>query len=284
MQERVQQARRNVESIKKKIEAMRTEKNNGDLPRAASSSTIAAAPISSNIRQRRVLRGHFGKVYAMHWASDSVQLVSASQDGKLIVWNGHTMNKLQSVALRSSWVMTCGFEPTYGKLVASGGLDNICSIHSLAEPTVSRAYKELAGHDGYLSCCRFMSEGQLVTSSGDSSCMLWDVERTHCIKAFTDHGGDVMSVSLNPEQPNIFASGSCDSTAKVWDIRTSKCVVTFAGHESDVNSVALLPNGHTLATGNLWLIGRMACKVESQTLMFFIALLPRIRRLYRKSI
>ena len=40
-------------------------------------------------------QGHFGKVYSMHWASDSVQLVSASQDGKLIIWNGFTTNKNQ---------------------------------------------------------------------------------------------------------------------------------------------------------------------------------------------
>jgi WD40 repeat protein len=42
-----------------------------------------------------VVQGHFGKVYSMHWASDSVQLVSASQDGKLIVWNAFTTNKNQ---------------------------------------------------------------------------------------------------------------------------------------------------------------------------------------------
>lgn len=37
---------------------------------------------------RRSLKGHFGKIYAMHWAQNPViskRLVSASQDGKLIV-------------------------------------------------------------------------------------------------------------------------------------------------------------------------------------------------------
>ena len=42
---------------------------------------------------RRVLKGHFGKVYAMHWggalaSGGGTELVSASQDGKLIIWNG----------------------------------------------------------------------------------------------------------------------------------------------------------------------------------------------------
>lgn len=33
---------------------------------------------------------------------------------------------------------------------------------------------------------------------------------------FTDHGGDVMSVSILPSvDKNVFVSGSCDSLAKV---------------------------------------------------------------------
>lgn len=46
------------------------------------------------MRTRRTLRGHLAKIYAMHWATDSRNLVSASQDGKLIVWDGYTTNKV----------------------------------------------------------------------------------------------------------------------------------------------------------------------------------------------
>lgn len=48
------------------------------------------------MRTRRTLRGHLAKIYAMHWGSDSRNLVSASQDGKLIVWDSHTTNKVRS--------------------------------------------------------------------------------------------------------------------------------------------------------------------------------------------
>ena len=52
----------------------------------------------------------------MHWGADNDvssnptkdMLVSASQDGKLIVWNAATENKINAIPLRSSWVMTCG--------------------------------------------------------------------------------------------------------------------------------------------------------------------------------
>jgi len=39
-----------------------------------------------------------------------------------------------------------------------------------------RVSRELPGHTGYLSCCRFLDDNQIVTSSGDMTCALWDIE------------------------------------------------------------------------------------------------------------
>jgi guanine nucleotide-binding protein G(I)/G(S)/G(T) subunit beta-1 len=77
------------------------------------------------MKTRRTLKGHLAKIYAMHWATDRRHLVSASQDGKLIIWDAYTTNKLHAIPLRSSWVMTCAYAPS-GNFVACGGLDNTC--------------------------------------------------------------------------------------------------------------------------------------------------------------
>jgi len=236
LKDKISAARNQAEKLKQDIEQVRALKHDGGLSEAAG--RINLRPIGTLPKCRRVLKGHFGKVYAMHWAGDSINLVSASQDGKLIIWNGFTTNKVQAIPLRSSWVMTCAYEPTQMQMVACGGLDNLCSIYTLGQPQVMRATRELAAHDGYLSCCRFIDSASILTSSGDSTCIFWDIERGEPKMHFTDHGGDVMSVSILPEKnPNIFVSGSCDSTAKVWDIRSGKCTQTFHGHESDINSV-----------------------------------------------
>ena len=193
--------------------------------------------------KRRELKGHFGKVYAVHWAGDSIHIVSASQDGKMIVWNAMNTYKVQSIGLKSSWVMTCAFEQsrnaavaryfyhnwnlrhifidpktfdstypknfprTYHSLtrtvprtchnwtrtVPSGGLDNVCSVFQVGgEATGRRGGKELIGHDGYISCCRFISDRNILTSSGDSSSCLWDIEKGVQIKRFVGHVADVM--------------------------------------------------------------------------------------------
>ena len=79
------------------------------------------------LRQRLLCTGHFGKIYALHWGSDSNYIVTASQDGNLIIWSSYSGNKQLAITLNSAWVMTCAFSPTYD-YIASGGLDNTVSI------------------------------------------------------------------------------------------------------------------------------------------------------------
>lgn len=219
---------------------------------AAASGDIKDVRKPPSIKLRRHLKGHFGKVYAMHWAGNSESLVSASQDGKLIVWNAINNLKTNAIALRSSWVMTCAFEQSKGNLIACGGLDNICSIYNISgnQAQVARAEMELAAHDGYLSCCRFINEEKLLTSSGDSSCLLWDVNSGEILQTFSDHKGDVMSLSICPTNPDVFVSGSVDTTGRIWDVRTGKNVQTHVGHEADINAVQFFPDGNAFGTGS----------------------------------
>lgn len=173
-----------------KQEAAQLKNQISEARKAANDTTLQSATANIDaitrlpIRSRKALHGHLAKIYAMQWATDSRNLVSASQDGKLIVWDGYTTNKIHAIPLRSSWVMTCAYAPS-GNYVACGGLDNMCSIYSLKtrEGNV-RVSRELSGHTGYLSCCRFLDDSQIVTSSGDMTCALWDVETGQQIVTF----------------------------------------------------------------------------------------------------
>jgi guanine nucleotide-binding protein G(I)/G(S)/G(T) subunit beta-1 len=251
----IEKCKQEINELKDKIAEARGDPEGAEQPLAelaqSKNKNAAAAPF----KQRRILKGHFGKVYAMHWAADNRHLVSASQDGKLLIWNGFTTNKVHAIPLRSSWVMTCAYSPS-GDFVACGGLDNLCSIYKLpgagavSKEGGHKTHAELAQHEGYLSCCRFLNDGEVVTSSGDSTCILWDVEGKAPKAIFNDHQSDVMSVSVN-DASGTFVSGSCDSTAKLWDYRNKKaCVKTLTGHESDINSVNFFPDGNAFATGS----------------------------------
>lgn len=230
-----------VNSLKAQIEKTQKLKKDQTLSQAAKAKGIPLAPIRTppSTKCRRTLKGHFGKITAMHWGGDSKVLVSAAQDGNVLVWNAVTANKIQSIALKSAYVMAVAIEQSKGNLVACGGLDNLCTVYQRSEP--SRAI-EMASHDGFLSCCRFISESEMITASGDSTCIYWDIPAAKPIASFAEHTADAMHVALQPRDRNVFLSCSVDQTIKLWDIRTPKAAAqTFYGPQGDVNCVEFMP-------------------------------------------
>jgi len=143
---------------------------------------------------RRVLKGHSGKVSALQWSEEKTNttLATAALDGKILVWNGVTLDKLIVIPLKSTWVMSCGYTSQHG-FIASGGLENIVTVFSIntKPPKVAR---ELVGHDGFITCCRFLSDRQLLTSSGDYTSALWDIEHSTLLRSFGGADGHTAEV------------------------------------------------------------------------------------------
>lgn len=216
---------------------------------SAAQSTLPQIRGSPAVKTRRTLRGHFGKVTSMHWAGDSQSLISASQDGKLLLWNAISTNKLKAISLKSNYVMAVGMEQSKGNLVACGGLDNLCTVYNLNDPDNAI---EMASHDGILNSCRFLDENQILTGSGDGTIILWDISKHQPLQTFAEHAQDVMSLSINPTNPSTFVSVSVDKSSKIWDIRAPDAsVLTISGfHQGDINSVDYMQSGLTFGTGS----------------------------------
>jgi len=97
----------------------------------------------------------------------------------------------------------------------------------------------------------FLSDNEILSSSGDGTCILWDIENKTPKSTYVDHTGDVMFVSINKKNPNLFVSGSVDATAKVWDMRGgNKHIANFIGHSSDINTVQWYPDGQAILSGS----------------------------------
>jgi guanine nucleotide-binding protein G(I)/G(S)/G(T) subunit beta-1 len=140
LHQKIGNARQSLENLKRDIDNVISSKKDRSLLETSRSRNAIDGAAMCHLRQRRNLQGHFGKVYAVSWSGDGTHLVSASQDGKLMIWNGNTTHKVQSIPLASSWVITCAFEQSNNRLVACGGMDNICSIYNV-ERTQSRVIR-----------------------------------------------------------------------------------------------------------------------------------------------
>lgn len=200
---------------------------------------------------RKTLRGHIAKVASVRWGSDSQLILSAGQDGKLIVWDGYTANKVRMIPLKTAWVLGCAMSPSMHQVV-SGGLDNLITVFSLNSPegTPAQLTQELSGHSGYISSLDYIEETKLLSASGDKTLGLWDMQKGHLISTFTGHTNDVNSVRVCRTNKNIAISVSSDYTCRTWDIRTAKCTQLFEGHEQDVNGVDIFPSSQAFVTSS----------------------------------
>ena len=78
--------------------------------------------------------------------------------------------------LKSPWVMFAETSQDGQKQCATGGLDNVCSIWKLPDgQEPAKMMHALEGHQGYVCGARFVGPGQLVTTSGDGTAALWDL-------------------------------------------------------------------------------------------------------------
>ncbi|OQV22411.1 Guanine nucleotide-binding protein subunit beta-5 [Hypsibius exemplaris] len=237
-----------IENLRRKLEDEKRKHNDLTLNKMAEK-LDNVPPIAW--KPRRILKGHQSKVLCVDWSQDKRHLVSSSQDGKLIVWDGFSTNKEYAISMPTTWVMTCAYAPS-GSMICAGGLDNKCSVFTLSQDEdASQRKKTVATHTSYLSGCTFAhSDQQILTASGDCTCALWDVESAQIIQSFHGHERDVMAIDLCPSEAATFVSGSSDQTARIWDLRNGDCVQQFEGHAADINSVRYYPSGEAFATGS----------------------------------
>lgn len=217
---------------------------------------------SLNLKPLQVLKGHNNKVADMNWAADSKSILSCSQDGFLIIWDPVTGLKLNAIPLDSQWVLSCAYSPN-GKLVASAGLTNNCTVYavpSLEDENAAfqqRIVSVFKGHVCGITACDFIDNNSLLTASGDLTCAKWDITKGKKVGEYLDHFGDVLAMTINRYSMKngggdcIFASGASDGYARIWDTRNKGTMSQqFFVSNSDITSLKFFPDGNSFATGS----------------------------------
>ncbi|AMD22721.1 HHL049Cp [Eremothecium sinecaudum] len=208
-----------------------------------------------NLKPTTTLKGHNNKVTDFKWSSDSKSILSASQDGFMLLWDAATGLKRNAIPLNSQWVLTCALCPN-GNLAASAGLDNNCTIYRISqqERVVQNIVSIFKGHTCYISDVEFLDDKSIVSASGDMTCALWDITKSKRISEFADHLGDVLSISVprnnGENEGNIFASGGSDGYLYIWDKRSQTSMQSFFVSDSDLTKIKFFKNGDTIAAGS----------------------------------
>lgn len=249
-----------------------------DLPKVAQEKTKSEKqPKLPNIK------GHSGTVFAIEFAPDGKQLVSAGySDNTIKVWDLKDGSELHSQDTKSAtsavfspdgktiayaekggvklWEPETGtvktllkgaapvtFSPD-GKTLACGGpARKKIILWNLAN---SKEIKSLDGHGDILISLEFSPDGKrLATCSLAKTVKLWDVISGKEIADFKGHTDMLKSAVFSPNGKMIASAGN-DSTIKLWNVEDQKEIRTLKGHTDYVQSIDFSPDGKTLASGS----------------------------------
>ncbi len=234
-----------------------------------------------------VLSGHTNSVTCVAFSPDGRMLVSAGEDGRLILWDVQRRHALAPLTGHNLGVLAAAFSPD-GRLLASGGYDRRIRLWDVPKRSSLRAAQ---GHRGLIRSIAFSPDGGTLASAGhdrtillwdasgkqkgglgplpkpcaslafapedgsllaaageDPVLRLWDVERIAEPRNLVGHADSVQALAFSPDG-RMLASASKDYSIKIWDAAKGCETRTLAGHKGEALCVAFHPTGKTLASG-----------------------------------
>ncbi|KAL1961487.1 hypothetical protein VTN77DRAFT_1825 [Rasamsonia byssochlamydoides] len=232
-------------------------------PSHASTFGTNEAPPVENWRTIRRLIGHDNDVQDLGWSYDSSILVSVGLDSKVVVWSGHTFEKLKTLSNHQSHVKGITFDPA-NKYFATASDDRTVRIFRFTSPTPNST-----AHD---QMNNFVLE-QTITAPFVSSPLTayfrrcsWSPDGMH-IAAANAVNGPVSSVA-------IINRGSWDSDINLIGHEAPVEVCAFSPRlysPQPVNKPAIDSQGHAMHN----LVTVIACAGGDKSLSVWITSNPR---------
>jgi WD40 repeat protein/tRNA A-37 threonylcarbamoyl transferase component Bud32 len=132
-----------------------------------------------------------------------------------------------------------------GKLVATGGMDNV--IHVIDTGTGKPKFS-CVGHEDEINALDFHPNGMLlVSASSDQTVSIWSLIDGTRQAVLQGHANDVEDVEFSVDGSRI-ASCCYDGLVHFWTVPDGKQIATILKHEEAVFDVSFSPDGQRVAT------------------------------------
>ncbi len=189
-------------------------------------------------------------VRSCRFSYDGRWIVSASDDGTIIVWEAQSGRKLYTLEKLHVWDENLGKK----RIKIDGHKDVVygCDINWAADklivlvsaddgtlrtwnPDLRNVSYTSTEHSGAVIDCCFSPNGKhFVSASSDSTLMVWTTRSEKPFRTLKGHSGSVNSCAYGNSGKWIISAGS-DGTLKVWGDKSDEPLHTLPAHSSPIN-------------------------------------------------
>jgi serine/threonine protein kinase len=186
--------------------------------------------------------GHKNAVHSISFSADGRNLVGASFDGSVLLWD--TATHRSTVVMEGQKATSAAISPD-GKWIAAGYFDGKVRVWDAAK----RDPRVLPAHTLQVLGLVFTPDStQLFSSSTDNAAKLWDVSTGKLKHAYEGHPKGAMCAALDPAG-KLGAVGSASTEIKVWDLSSSREPRLIPIGQEACLRIAFMPDGKSVVAG-----------------------------------
>ena len=170
------------------------------------------------IKKLRRLKGHTSEVYFTTFSPDGKQIVSASWDNTVRIWNVETGKEIRKLEGHTNRVFSAAFSPD-GERIVSASSDHTVRIWNTLS---GKEIRKLDTGDS-VNFATFSPDGKQIVSafmySENNPVCIWDTETGEEILSLVGHTAYVSSAAFSPDGKRI-VSASADNTVRICEVET----------------------------------------------------------------
>lgn len=218
-----------------------------DSRRIAYSNEAVVEVLDTETGAKISLEAHTGDVLSLA-APDrpyEKQLMSASGDGTLIMWNIKEARAYRSLYGHSESVSCIASSPDFRQIVSCSN-DKTIRVWDILRHPIANNFDSTVNATAITSAS-YCPDGKHIITCSDRGVCLRDVETGRLIKKYgTTEGASL--VIYSPDSLH-FATVS-ENSALIWDSRTGSTICTLKGHDEEVLCIAFSKDGKFAVTGS----------------------------------
>jgi len=195
-------------------------------------------------------QGHFDSLNCVAYTHDGSKVTTASDDGKIKLWDTTSGHCIVTFADHSSGVTAIEHPRMKRNVFYTASLDGTVRAYDLTRYRNFRTFT--APEQLQFTCLATDTSGEVIAAGSLDSydIHLWSVQTGQLLDRLAGHEGPISCLKF-AEQSSLLVSGSWDRTIRVWDIFGRSKQVEPLQMTSDIQCLAIRPDGKELCSAGL---------------------------------